>query len=86
MDLITLHYKPPPYGSISHYCNIVALQCQSSPVIWQPGEAAPSVSTSCGNDTADLPLITNEAQRGRWELSEWVCRRTEVERWSADPL
>ena len=70
----------------SHYWNIVSLRCQSSPVIWQSAAAARSVSTSCGNDTADLPLITNEAQRGRWEPSEGARRHPEVERWSTDPL
>lgn len=64
----------------------MSLWCQSSLVIWQSGETALSVSTSCGNDTTDLPLITNEAQRGWWEPSEGVVRHPEVERWSADPL
>ena len=65
--LMAPHYTPP---FARHYRGAVSRWCQSSPVIWQSGEAALSVSTSCGNDTADLPLVTNEARRGWREPSE----------------
>lgn len=79
------HYMPP-FGWNGHYWNVVSLQCQSSLVIWQSGEAALSVLTSCGNDTADLLFNTNEPQRGLWEPSEGVYRHPEVETWRTDPL
>lgn len=62
INLITLHYLLS--FLLEAAINSVPLQCQSSLVIRQSREAALSVSTSCGKDTTDLLLITNEAQWG----------------------